>query len=73
MGLYNLDNNQLDATSYCNFVIAAPIFKGNTEEIIAVITFDSEVKVDQPTNNDWQSIIRDYCKIVHKHHELLKS
>ncbi len=70
---YKLEPNQLDKTNYCRFAIAAPIFKKNTQDIIALVSFDSEVKISPPITNEWEDVIRTYCKIVHKSHRLLRS
>jgi hypothetical protein len=71
--VYNLTPNQLNVTHYCKFAIAAPIFKPMSEnEIEAIVCFDSEVGVSQPTNDDWQAEIRKSCKIIHQIHKSLK-
>jgi hypothetical protein len=68
---YNLDANQLNKTMYCNLAIAAPIFWKSSNKITAIVTFDSELKIQQPASNDWQDIIVKNCKIIHKCHTLI--
>ena len=46
---YKLTGRQLDVTRYCKFGIAAPIFKKDTDKIIAVVTFDSEIEIEHPS------------------------
>jgi hypothetical protein len=70
---YKLSERQLDVTRYCKFGIAAPIFKKDTDKIIAIVTFDSEIEVEHPSGTKWQDIIKTYCKIIHKNHTLLNS
>ncbi len=72
LDFYRLDANQLETTKYCNFAIAAPIFDGNSQNVIAIITFDSETKVLHTSGKDWEDIIRTYCKIIHKIHKSIK-
>lgn len=69
---YRLEEHQLDATSYCNFAIAAPIFKNDTKIVIGIITFDSEIRV-RPYDSKWKNTIRTYNKIIHKIHKTIQN
>jgi hypothetical protein len=70
---YNLTERQKDIVGYCNFAIAAPIFKKDGQKIIAIVCFDSEVEIPQPAGQKWRDIVKTYCKIIHKNHALITS
>ncbi len=70
---YNLTERQKDIVGYCNFAIAAPIFKKGSQKIIAIVCFDSEVEVPQPAGQKWRDVVKTYCKIIHKNHALITS
>jgi len=72
LDFYRLNPNQLETTNYCNFAIAAPIFKGNSQNVVAIITFDSETKVYHTRGKGWEDTIRTYCKIIQKIQKSLK-
>ncbi len=64
---YQLKPHHTSATADTKFVIAAPIFKdGSNDKINAIVSFDSKKRVTLPENKDWETAIRDSCKIMHK-------
>lgn len=69
---YNLEANQLEITNYCNFAITGPIFKTLSKDLEAIVSFDSDVKIEEPTNNDWKEVVRTSCKIINEIHKKIK-
>lgn len=61
---YRLEKSQIQITEYCQFAIAAPMYKANNS-IDAIITFDSKIKVKEPDDKGWEEIIRKGCKTIY--------
>jgi hypothetical protein len=62
--IYDLKKSQIQKTDFCQFAIAVPIIN-NDESIDAIITFDSRIKIDDPSDETWEELIKNACKTIH--------
>lgn len=64
---YKLNPHQISLLSDTKFVIAMPIFRDGSKDVItAIVSFDTKKSITLPTNNDWERSVRESCMIIRK-------